>query len=423
MKSALLFLLCLALALLGCQRREAQPVPATAASPTVAPSYSEDARALYDAMTSALRNADTLSYRSDYTWSARGETIGRTIFTFWLSKPNYARVEAVEPVSRKQGNIVIDGSCLWTWWPTGKPSFALNDTKTGTAYYMKEPAPLGAHSLGHSVCNLGTPNSMTILDPSTFHGYTDSLQPYVDGLIGLGTEEIGGETFDKIEVSIMDHQRSWYLWLSRRDHLPRKLHEVVRVEYEITTDEIWSDVKVNARIPLSKYQWAPPKGWTEYRMPSIEEGLLAVGTPAPYFEAASTSGKAIRLSSYKGKVVWLCFWRVGCPPCREEFPYLETVYQQYRRKGLIVLGYNCADERSIALTFMKEYNATFPNVLDTSSLAQSVFFDGYQKIGWSGVPLNYIIDREGKVAAAWYGFEDNDSPRRALIEKLLASKS
>ncbi len=64
---------------------------------------------------------------------------------------------------------------------------------------------------------------MPIIDPSTFHGYTDSLQPYLDGVKSLGSEKFGDEDCDKIEVSIMKHQRSWYLWLSRSDHLPRKL--------------------------------------------------------------------------------------------------------------------------------------------------------------------------------------------------------
>ena len=73
--------------------------------------------------------------------------------------------------------------------------------------------------------------SMPIIDPSTFHGYTDSLQPYLEYVKGLGEEKVGDEDCDKIELSIMKHQRSWYLWLSKNDHLPRKLKQIVRRQF------------------------------------------------------------------------------------------------------------------------------------------------------------------------------------------------
>jgi peroxiredoxin len=408
------------LALAGCQGWKAQP--AARAAPAARPAaYSPEARALYDAMVSAFRDAESLSFQSDYSWESQGMNLARVTYKAWVSKPNYARIEATNAASGTQGVIVIDGATLWTWWPTGKPRFTLKDQESMTMY-MRESAPAGAHSLGHAVGNLGTGIAMTILDLSTFHGYTDSLQPYVDGVIGMGTEKLGDETFDVIEVSIMDHQRSRYLWLSRVDHLPRKLHEVVRVEHEITTDELWSDVEVNAPISAEKYQWSPPQDWTEYRLPSIEEGLLSQGTPAPDFELASIDGRKIRLSSLTGKIVWIAFWRVGCPPCREEFPHLEKVHDAYRKQGVEVIGYNCSDDREIALTFIKETGATFPSILDTSQEALNVCFSRYQTMGWSAVPLNYVIGRDGTVAAAWYGYNgEGDTTGERILDELIAS--
>ena len=101
---------------------------------------------------------------------------------------------------------------------------------------------------------------MPIIDPSTFFGYTDSLQAYLDGVKALGTEKVGGEDCDRIEVSIMKHQRSWYLWLSKRDHLPRKLKEIVRVSYDLIINEDWSAVTINADMPDTMFAWKPPEG-------------------------------------------------------------------------------------------------------------------------------------------------------------------
>jgi hypothetical protein len=152
---------------------------------------------------------------------------------------------------------------------------------------------------------------MPIIDPSTFHGYTDSLQPYLDYVKSLGVEKVGDEECDKIELSIMKHQRSWFLWLSKTDHLPRKLKQIVRVSYDLIINEEWSSVNLNAEIPDSQFAWKPPEGWTQWKMPDPEERLLKPGAKAPDFELASADGPQIKLSDYRGKVVWLYIWRAG----------------------------------------------------------------------------------------------------------------
>jgi hypothetical protein len=152
---------------------------------------------------------------------------------------------------------------------------------------------------------------MPVLDPSTFHGYTDSLQEYLDGVKSLGTEKVDGEECDKIEVSIMKHQRSWLLWISQQDHLPRKLDEIIRVSYEIIVHEQWSSVTVDGEIPDSMFAWKPPKGWTQWQQPEPDEQLLKPGTKASDFELTATEGQPVKLADYRGQVVWLYIWRAG----------------------------------------------------------------------------------------------------------------
>jgi hypothetical protein len=176
---------------------------------------------------------------------------------------------------------------------------------------MKKATPVGRHSIGHEVGRLGAGMSMTIVDPSTFHGYTDSMQAYLDGVRGLDVEEVDGEECDVVEVSFMKGQRTWKLWLARRDHLPRKLEQVIRVAYDITTRETWSAVTVNWDMATGLFQWEPPEGWVEWRMPPIEEGLLKPGAPAPDFDLATIAGGRAKLSDYQGKIVWFYVWRAG----------------------------------------------------------------------------------------------------------------
>ena len=277
------------------------------------------ARALYDKMIAAMRQARTLSYRSDYMWEAQGRIIGRARYTIWMKKPNHFRLETMSRRDPKRTGIIVgDGEFLWLYWPSGvRPRFYPADEdaeayeKTKSNVYMKKSTPLGRHSIGHEVVFLGAGMFMTVLDPSTFHGYTDSLQKYIDGVRSLPAEKVGDESCNVIEVSIMKGQRSWYLWLSKRDHLPRKLKEVVRVSYDIVTHERWSEVTVNAEIPDEKFSWKPPAGWKQWRLPGADERLLKPGTKAPDFELPSADGKKIRLSNYRDKVVWLYIWRGG----------------------------------------------------------------------------------------------------------------
>jgi len=79
---------------------------------------------------------------------------------------------------------------------------------------------------------------------------------------------------------------------------------------------------------------------------------------------------------------------------------------------LVVLGVNLSDDRKIALAYLKENQVTFPNVLDTSDEAHRVM-QQYETLTMSAVPMTYVIDREGKVVAAWYGF-DQGAAEKAL---------
>jgi len=274
------------------------------------------AKALYDKMIEALRQPQTLSYQSDYRWAGRGgQEIGHCTYTVWLKKPNQFRVEGVSADGRRSATLVGDGQTLWLFWSGDRPFFSSEDAdtynKTRSNSYMTKPAPPGRHSIGHETGLLGVGMNMPVLDPSTFHGYTDSLQAYVDGVMGIGTEKIGDEECEGIEVSIMKHQRSWYLWLSPKDHLPRRLKEVVRVSYDIVMNEVWSDIVIDGPMPAEKFVWTPPEGWRQWQLPKPEDALLKPGTPAPDFELPLVDGKMVKLSDFRDKIVWFYLWRAG----------------------------------------------------------------------------------------------------------------
>jgi len=270
------------------------------------------ARALYEKMIEAMRQAETLSYHCRYRWESKGRDLGGSRYNVWLKKPNHFRVEMSRGEGEPSGFLVGDGDFMWTYWADNRPRFSIETnedyTKTCRHVYLKAPTPLGRHSISHLVGVL--PTGM-IIDASTFHGYTDSLQPYLDGAKGMGTETVDGQACDVIEVSFMKHQRSWYIWLSQQDHLPRKVKQIVRVSYDIIMYEQWSDVTVNASIADEKFVWKPPEGWQEWIRPGPDHYLLKPGTEAPDFELAAADGSKIKLSDHRNEIVWFYIWRAG----------------------------------------------------------------------------------------------------------------
>jgi peroxiredoxin/outer membrane lipoprotein-sorting protein len=380
--------------------------------------------ALYEKMIETMRQAESLSYTSKCSNPEKSWKLHRNVggtYNVWMKKPNYFRVEAIDSDGVPRGTIVGNGDYLWIFWNEGRPFF--NDIeerntyeKTRSNVYMRKAIPIEGYSIGHEIVLLGAKVS-AIIDPAIFNGYTDSLEPYLDGVRYRGSDKIGDQECDVIEVSFMKRQRTWYMWLSEQDCLPRKMKEIVRATKDYIGVERWFDVTINAEIPDEKFAWSPPEGWRQWEMPKPEDKLLKAGTPAPDFNLAAADGGKIRLSDYRGKIVWLYIWQAGEPACREEMSGLQELYGKYKDQDMVIVGFNCWDDKQIALDFIRENSATFANVLDSSYATRKLVFDGYNNRSQE-VPLSYIIDREGKVADAWFGYEKGHKRAIAALEKL-----
>jgi len=287
------------------------------AATAFAQAFSGDAegRALYDQMVGALAQAKTLRYvceqRREYgTWKS-----GLSRYRVWLRKPNHFRIEATRRNGEAAGTLIGDGENLWVHWPGDRPFFSTEERvdweATARNVYMSERTPPKMHSIAHKLNVLGGGLGMAIVNPSLFHGAKSSLAPYLDGVKSLGKKKVDGEMCDGFEISYMKHQRSKYVWISRRDHLPRELKEVVRVSTHLANYERWKKIEIDGKLEDDLFRWTPPPGWKKWRLPRQSDRLLKTGAEAPDFKARSLKGKRIGLADYRGKVVWLVFWRIG----------------------------------------------------------------------------------------------------------------
>ncbi len=126
--------------------------------------------------------------------------------------------------------------------------------------------------------------------------------------------------------------------------------------------------------------------WTQ----SSKYEPLKVGMVAPDFELPDLDGKTMRLSDFRGKVVFLNFWATWCKPCREEMPSMEVLYKNFEAKDFVILAVSIdrVTTKKDIPPYVKSLNLTFPIFVDSWGHTD-------KRYKLMGVPETYIIDRQG----------------------------
>ncbi len=106
--------------------------------------------------------------------------------------------------------------------------------------------------------------------------------------------------------------------------------------------------------------------------------------------------KKVELKNFRGKPVVINFWASWCGPCREEMPFFEKTWDEYKDKGVIFLGINVLDEEKNAKDFLNSFGISYINLRDSSG----EIADAYSIVA---LPATFFIDKEGKIVRRNYG--------------------
>lgn len=136
---------------------------------------------------------------------------------------------------------------------------------------------------------------------------------------------------------------------------------------------------------------------------------LANGRIAPEIELVTPDGETIKLSSLKGKYVFIDFWAAWCKPCRDEHPHLKKLYDQYKNKNFEIYAVNLDDNKEAWLQAIKQDNINWLQVADPKMPGMQAEIAQTYRI--THIPNTYLLDTEGRIIA-------RDLRGEALTQKL-----
>ena len=122
----------------------------------------------------------------------------------------------------------------------------------------------------------------------------------------------------------------------------------------------------------------------------VEQGKLA-----PDFTVQMLDGSQVKLSSLRGKPVFLNFWATWCPPCVGEMPHFQTFYPKYKDK-INFLAVSIDAESSTVQKFVESKGFTFPIAHDGKKNVAGLY-------SIEAIPTSFLLDKDGKVIAYHLG--------------------
>jgi peroxiredoxin len=137
--------------------------------------------------------------------------------------------------------------------------------------------------------------------------------------------------------------------------------------------------------------------------------------PVPDFNLRDADGKAANPNQYRGKVVLLDFWATWCTGCKQEIPWFVDLQQKFGTDRFAVVGVSL-DEGGwdVLRPFLAKAHIPYRMLLGNDATAK--------QYGIAAMPDTFLLDKRGRVAAAYRGGLVNPANAASNIEALLAEK-
>lgn len=133
------------------------------------------------------------------------------------------------------------------------------------------------------------------------------------------------------------------------------------------------------------------------------------------FTLKDLNGNQIRISDFRGKIVFLNFWTTWCPYCRVEMPSMEKLHKEMGDKPFAIVGVDLQESASKVKTFFKKYKLTFISLLDSKGTVGEQF-------GVRSIPTSFLLDKSGRIIAKAIGPREWNSKESIALFEYLAKQ-
>ena len=128
----------------------------------------------------------------------------------------------------------------------------------------------------------------------------------------------------------------------------------------------------------------------------------------PPFQVTTLDGQVITHEDLAGKVVLVNFWATWCGPCRVEMPGFQRVYEDRSSDGFVILGLSTDRTGPEGVrSYVAERGVDYPIAMSTPALEAA--FGGIR-----GLPMSYLVDRDGVIRNRVFGFFASPTLRMAV---------
>ncbi len=139
---------------------------------------------------------------------------------------------------------------------------------------------------------------------------------------------------------------------------------------------------------------------------------LAPGQPAPDFTVKDLLGNDVSLSDYRGQMVFIDMWTLGCHPCKLEMPFLNDLEHHFKDEAITFITISFDPDKNLdqLKTYIEEHQLGGVQLIESEGFKSQLRKD-YML---SGVPNYAIISPDGIIIDA-----SSERPSNPLLKKFL----
>lgn len=148
-----------------------------------------------------------------------------------------------------------------------------------------------------------------------------------------------------------------------------------------------------------------PESWWQFGVSPVHERKSVAN-----FTLGIVGGGQWNFAEQRGKVVVVNYWATWCPPCRVETPGLVNLANEYKARGVEVVGVTMNEELADVPPFVESYQIKYPILTPGSD--PNISADGM------ALPTTFLYDKNGRLAKKYTGIVF-ESTFKSDVEALL----